>query len=74
MEAKPKSFYNKERCERNKAEMLKEMLNRREKYKTQNDKDLENTQECKGTLLCILIRFFVCTYYYNVCVKWQREM
>ena len=47
MEQKPKkSFYNKERYERNKEGILK---NRREKYRTQNYKDLENAKVCKGT-------------------------
>ena len=47
MEQKPKkSFYNKERYERNKEEILK---NRREKYRTQHNKDLENIRVCKGT-------------------------
>ena len=47
MEAKPKkSFYDKERYEKNKDEILK---NRREKYRTQHNKDLENIKVCKGT-------------------------
>ena len=47
MEAKPKkSFYDKERYEKNKDEILK---NRREKYRTQHNKDLVNIKECKGT-------------------------
>jgi hypothetical protein len=44
---KPKKFfYNKERCEKNKDEIFK---NRREKYRTQHNKDLENIKVCKGT-------------------------
>jgi hypothetical protein len=44
MEQKPKkSFYNKERYERNKEEILK---NRREKYRTQHNKDLESKEKC----------------------------
>ena len=51
MEAKPKkSFYNKERYERNKQEILK---NRREKYRTQHNKDLENIKYVKEHFLCI---------------------
>ena len=47
MEAKPKkSFYNKERYEKNKDEILK---NRREKYRTQHNKDLVNIKVCKGS-------------------------
>ncbi len=47
MEAKPKkSFYNKERYEKNKEEILK---NRREKYRTQHNKDLVNIKVCKGS-------------------------
>ncbi len=38
-------FYNKERYE-NKDEILK---NRREKYRAQHNKDLENIKVCKGT-------------------------
>ena len=62
METKPKkSFYNKERYEKNKDEILK---NRREKYRTQHNKDLVNIKVCKGVhLLCTLIRFFFCIYY-----------
>jgi hypothetical protein len=47
MEAKPKkSFNNKERYEKNKDEILK---NRREKYRTQYNKDLVNIKVCKGS-------------------------
>ena len=47
MEQKPKqSFYDKERYERNKEEILKI---RREKYITQHNKDFENIKVCKGT-------------------------
>jgi hypothetical protein len=47
MEDKPKkSFYNKERYEKNKDEILK---NRREKCRTQHNKDLENIKVCKET-------------------------
>ena len=47
METKPKkSFYNKERYEKNKDEILK---NRHGKYRTQNNKDLENIKVCKGS-------------------------
>jgi hypothetical protein len=47
MEAKPKkSFYNKERYEENKDEILK---NRREKYRTQHNKDLVNIKVFKGS-------------------------
>ncbi len=47
METKPKkSFYNKERYEKNEDEILK---NRREKYRTQHNKDLVNIKVCKGT-------------------------
>ena len=47
METKPKkSFYNKERYEKNKDEIFK---NRREKYRRQHNKDLENITVCKGT-------------------------
>ena len=47
MEAKPKkSFYNKERYEKNKDEILK---NRREKYRTQHNKDLVNIKVFKGS-------------------------
>ena len=42
-----KGFYNSERYERNKDEILK---NRREKYCTQYNKDLEKIKVCKGTL------------------------
>jgi len=57
MEAKPKkSFYNKERYERNKQEILK---NRREKYTKQHNKDLENIKYVKEHL----VRFFFCMYY-----------
>jgi hypothetical protein len=46
MEDKPKkSFYNKERYEKNKDEILK---NRREKCRTKH-KDLENIKVCKET-------------------------
>ena len=41
-----KSFYNKERYEKNKDEILK---NRREKYRTQHNKDLVNIKVCKGS-------------------------
>ena len=42
-----KSFCSsKERYEKNKEEILK---NRREKYRTQHNKDLENIKVCKGT-------------------------
>ena len=61
MEAKPKKgFYNKERYERNKGEILK---NRRAKYRTQQNKDLGKICNLNGHLLCILIRFFSCIYY-----------
>ncbi len=47
MEAKPKkSFYNKERYEKNKDEILK---SRREKYRTEHNKDLVNIKVCKGS-------------------------
>ncbi len=47
MEAKPKKiFYNKERYEKNKDEILK---NRREKYRTQHNEDLVNIKVCKGS-------------------------
>ncbi len=47
MEAKPKkSFYNKERYEKNKEEILK---SRREKYRTEHNKDLVNIKVCKGS-------------------------
>ncbi len=50
MEAKPKkSFYNKERYEKNKDETLK---NRRKKYCMQHNKDLVNKKVCKG--ICTL--------------------
>ena len=46
MEAKPqKSFYNKERYEKNKDEIGK---NRREKYRMQHNKDLVNIKVCKS--------------------------
>ena len=45
METKPKKIYNKERYEKNKDEILK---NRREKYRTQYNKDLVNVKVCKG--------------------------
>jgi hypothetical protein len=46
-EQKPeKSFYNNERYQKHKEETLK---NRREKYRMQHNKDLENTKVCKGT-------------------------
>ena len=58
---KKKSFYNKERYEKNKDEILK---NRREKYRTQHNKDLVNIKVCKGSFtLFTLIRFFFCIYY-----------
>jgi hypothetical protein len=41
-----KSFYKKERYEKNKDEILK---NRREKYRTQHNEDLVNIKVCKGT-------------------------
>ena len=43
---KKKSFYNKERYEKNKDEILK---NRREKYRTQHNTDLVNIKVCKGS-------------------------
>ena len=47
MEANPKkSFYNQERYKRNKEEILKY---RREKYRTQHNKDLVNVIVWKGT-------------------------
>jgi len=50
MEDKPKkSFYNKERYEKNKDEILK---NRREKCRTQHNKDLVNIKVCKSNDLC----------------------
>ncbi len=46
METKPKeSFYNKERYEKNKDEILN---NRHEKYRTQHNKGLVNIKECKS--------------------------
>ena len=46
METKPKkSFYNKERYEKNKDEIFK---NRREKYRTQHNKDLVNIKVRTG--------------------------
>ena len=56
------------------------LKNRREKYRTQHNKDLENIHKifkyAKGHLLCILIRNFCFSVYfiYNVCVDWQRAM
>ncbi len=45
-----KSFYHKERHQKDAEEMLK---NRREKHSTQHNKDLENMKVCKGTFtLC----------------------
>ena len=41
-----KSFYNKERYEKNKDEILK---NRREKYRTKHNKELMFIKVCKGT-------------------------
>jgi len=41
-----KSFNDKERYEKNKDEILK---NRREKYRTQHNKDLEKIKVCTGT-------------------------
>ena len=40
-----KNFYNKERHEKNKEEIL---INRREKYRTQHNKDLVNIKVCKS--------------------------
>ena len=73
MEAKPKkSFYNKERYEKNKDEILK---NRREKYRTQQNEDLENIKVGKGTFtLYFNKKFFPVYNIYNVCVNRQREM
>ena len=45
-----KSFYNKERYEKNEDEIFK---NRREKYRTQHIRNLEDINVCKGTFtLC----------------------
>jgi len=43
---KKKSYYNKERYEKNKDEILK---NWREKYRTEHNKDLVNSKVCKGS-------------------------
>jgi hypothetical protein len=60
-EQKPKqSFYDKERYQKNKEEMLKYS---REKYRTQHNKDFVNIEVFKGTFTLYLIRFFFCVYY-----------
>ncbi len=73
MEAKPKkSFYNKERYEKNKEEILK---SRREKYRTEHNKDLVNIKVNKGSFTLYFDKIFFSVYIiYNVCVNWQREM
>ena len=55
-----KGFYNKERYERNKEEILK---NSCEKYRTQHNKDLENIKVCKGTFTLYFDEIFFCIYY-----------
>ena len=61
MEQKPKkSFYHKERYERNKEEILK---NRHEKYRTQQNKDLENIKVCKGTFTQIFFLYVLYIMY-----------
>jgi hypothetical protein len=71
-EQKPeKNFYNKERYENNMEEIFK---NRREKYRTEHNKDLENIEVCKGTFTCTLVKKNSVHIIYNICLKWEREM
>ena len=73
MEQKPKKTnYNRERYEKNKEEILK---NRREKYRTQSNKELIDIKVCRRIFTLYLNQNFFSVYnIYNVCVNRQRVM
>ena len=65
-----KIFYNKERYEKNKDEIL---TNRREKYRTQHNKDLVNIKVCKGSFTLYFDQIFFLYIIYIMYVLIGKE-